>query len=368
MKKVFSLLLLLCCVQLLPAQEIENWCTKKMRKTAKPKVDSALLWQRMRTLNVTATTPYLIKLFVVIFADDNGSNIAASQTDVLRQITNMMNFYRSHDICFALGALQQVNNSDLNNMIADEEEAELEPYQRSSFITIFVHAKLYAEGETVNGSAYGIPNNYLSISGRAVEDASNISTLAHEMGHCFGLYHTFENLPVVGGEENVARSGGCKDCDTDGDYLCDTQADRDGTSESFIDPTTCTYTGSRRDECGSLLLMEPENIMAYGRRSCRKRFSAGQGNRCRDHIVSESILTDALAGENFNIFFSTFINSDYKIYVAKNTVTFNASNWESTGSAKVNATAQAIVVKAGTLFRPTSNAGYAVLRVNPYCQ
>ena len=368
MKKIVSILLFLCSIQFAHAQDIEKLCTSKMRKTAKPKVDSVLLKQRLKTLGITATKPYLIKLFVVIFADNDGSNVAATQDDVRRQIANMRDFFSSHDICFALGAIQRVNSTTLNYLNADEEEGPLSEYARSGLVTVFIHKSLFDSDGSVNGTAWGIPNNYLSVRASAIADTNNISTLSHEMGHCFGLYHTFENIFFVGGEENVARSGDCKDCDTDGDYLCDTQADRDPISLTFIDPVTCTYTGNRRDDCGFILLMEPENIMSYGRRPCRKRFTAGQGNRCRNHIVSESILSDALAGDNFNIFFPSVSTSDYKIYVARNTVTFGANGWLSTGSAKVSATANAIVVKAGTQFQPTANAGYAVLRVNPFCQ
>jgi hypothetical protein len=360
MKKLFLLLMILTVNYTASAQ---RECTKKMRKTAR-KLDTVQVNEKLRTLGISAGTPHMIKLFVVIFANSDGSNIAASQADVRRQITNMANFYAPHDICFALGAIQQVNNTELNSMDADNDEGLLSPYIRTGYITIFVHNSLFNSDGSLNGNAYGIPNYYLSIVGSAVAGTANISTMAHEMGHCFGLYHTFED---AFGEENVARSGGCKDCEDDGDYLCDTQADRDPVSDAFIS-NDCTYTGSRRDDCGSILLMELQNIMTYGRRSCRDHFTSGQGNRARSSIVSDAELTDATAGDNFTIFLSFTYNDDYKIYQAKNTVTFQASNYVATGTAKVNASARAIVVKAGTQFKPTANNGYAVLRVNPYCQ
>lgn len=341
-------------------------CSKKMRKTAH-KIDTTLVNQIKRNMGTLAEASYMVKLFVVIFADNNGSNVATTQAEVRRQIANMANFYAPHDICFAVGAFQQVNSTALNYMNIDDEEGLLSPYIREGYVTIFVHSSLFDSEGPSNGNAYGIPNYYLSIVKSAVENTDNTSTLAHEMGHCFGLYHTFENIPVIGGEENVARSGDCKDCEDDGDYLCDTQADRDPISGTFIS-NDCTYTGARKDECGTILLMELQNIMSYGFRPCRRRFTAGQGNRARSYIVSDAELNDALAGENFNIFLSFTFDDDYKIYVAKNTVSFQASNYLATGTAKVNAIANAIVVKPGTHFKPTANSGYAVLRVNPYCQ
>jgi len=363
MQKIISILIMCFGISMLYAQETPAWCAKKTRIHAKKKVDSTILAQRLKTLNVTATRPYLIKLFVVIFSSDDGSAATVSHEDVKRQIANMRDYFAPHDICFALAAIQNVNNSALYSINVIDEEVLLTPYIRDGYITIFVHNSVFNPGQPgIAGSAYDIPNNYLSVEGPVLADSDKI-LLAHEMGHCFGLLHTFEDFE---GEENVARSGGCKDCEDDGDYLCDTPADRIVAS-SFIDDN-CNYTGSRRDDCGSILIMATDNLMSYHRVSCITRFTAGQGNRCRNHIVSESILSDALAGDNFNIFFPSVSTSDYKIYVARNTVTFGANGWLSTGSAKVSATANAIVVKAGTQFQPTANAGYAVLRVNPFCQ
>lgn len=262
------------------AQIIKRECSSKMRKLAGKKVDSTLLQQRRQALRMTATTPYIIKLFVVIFANSDGSHVAASQADVRRQIANMSTFYAPHNICFILSATQQVNNSDLNNQDADNEEDDLSPYVRDNHITVFVHNDLFGDDGGLNGNAYGIPNNYLSIAGSAISSTDNISTLAHEMGHCFGLYHTFED---ANGVENVARSGGCRNCEDNGDYLCDTQADRD-TDPDFINANNCTYTGLRRDDCGSHLLMEPENIMTYGRRA------AGTISPQRREAVRETLL------------------------------------------------------------------------------
>jgi hypothetical protein len=94
--------------------------------------------------------------------------------------------------------------------------------------------------------------------------------------------------------------------------------------------------------------MELQNIMTYGRRPCRTRFSSGQGNRARGYIISDSELFDATAGENFTIFLSLTYTNDYKIYLAKNTVTFDADSYVATGTAKVSASANAIIVKACT--------------------
>ena len=133
-------------------------------------------------------------------------------------------------------------------------------YTRPYYLTIFIHTELVDASGDLNGIAYAIPNTYLSVVDDAILSTTNTSTLAHEMGHCFGLYHTFEGQF---GAENPARTGSCANCDTKGDYLCDTEADRN-TSETSIS-TSCLYTGTLKSSCDQMpFVMEPRNIMTYG--------------------------------------------------------------------------------------------------------
>lgn len=367
MKKIiYTSFFLLCLGKMGIAQpKTKRECGEKIRKLAGRRVDSTLLKTRKAQMRIGANEAYMIKLFVVIFANDDGSNVAASSEDVRRQIENMARFYQPHNICFVLGGTQQSNNTDHNNHNAETEEDEVAVYRRTGYITILVHANLVDNDGSLNGSAYGIPNNYLSIVGSAVADTANISTMAHEMGHCFGLYHTFETGNDV---ENVLRFGECRDCEDDGDYLCDTNADLE-LERNDVDPDDCRYTGGLKfDECGpEAYLFETENIMAYGRRPCRNHFTNGQGGRARDFIVSESDLSAALAVENLQILLPVSISNGLHMYTARSTVTFN-TNFTSSNTARISISANEIIIKPGTEFKPTANSGYAILRVNPFCQ
>jgi hypothetical protein len=345
-------------------------CSAKMRKLAGPRVDSTLLNMRKSQLRISANSTYMIKLFVVIFADDDGSNVAASSDDVRRQIENMSDFYRPHNICFVLGGTQVSTNTDHNNHNVDSEEDEVSVYRRTGFVTILVHNTLRTDDDpTLNGSAYAIPNNYLSIVGSAIASTTNLSTLAHEMGHCFGLFHTFETHPgdPLHGKENVLRFGDCRDCEEDGDYLCDTNADLELGNDD-VDATDCRYIGGLNfDDCGpEALLYETQNIMAYGRRSCRNHFSNGQGARARDFIVSDGDLSEALAVENLVQSLPRFYDDGLHMYTARNSVTFDLG-YEATGTARISISADEIIMKPGVEFRPTAGVGYAILRPNTFC-
>jgi hypothetical protein len=61
--------------------------------------------------------------------------------------------------------------------------------------------------------------------GIIVRNGAPFTTLPHEMGHYFDLFHTFE---IYFGYENIARAGGCANWNSKGDFLQDTPADPSG--------------------------------------------------------------------------------------------------------------------------------------------
>lgn len=299
-----------------------------------------------------------IKLFVHVFADDNGSNRAASDADILRQLENMQSFYAPMDICFKLIAIEQINSTDLNAHNTDHEESELAVHLIPKCMDIFVHRSLYNDDHTLNGNAYDIPNDYLSIVGSAAADTNNISTLAHEMGHCFGLYHTFETST---GSENATRSGGlCENCSFAGDLLCDTPADPHSDSYdtgNHID-ANCNYTGTIQDGCGDTYHMDPHNIMAYGSRPCRDDFTSGQGQRMRAFINSESILSDCVSPQDITL--PVIMNQNYvlgwQIHTARNSILVQGINYEISGLANGFISARTVRILPKTYFHPQSGS------------
>lgn len=99
--------------------------------------------------------------------------------------------------------------------------------------------------------------------------ATNGSTLAHELGHFFGLYHTHS---TVGGASFVDGSN----CETTGDLICDTAADP---NLQGIRLDGCIYEEEIRDPKGDLYRPNPANLMSYASWTCRKKFTSGQNER-----------------------------------------------------------------------------------------
>jgi len=255
--------------------------------------------------------PYCIKVYLTVFANNDGSNRASTDADQIRQFNAMLAQYRVHSICFVLLGIREVRNSDLNIQDKSEED-ELEPYLVPGAFNIFTHQQVQSDGILLGGTAYDIPNTgaYVSLAGpNNVSNPNDIVTMAHEVGHALGLFHTFERHPgdPLHGTESVERNpnADCWDCDVDGDYVCDTPADPDqevtqpllGSYLSANTNASCVYTGTWRDECDIPYQPSTRNAMSYGRGICLNEFTAGQATRMRYYLANESDFSAILAPE-----------------------------------------------------------------------
>ena len=109
--------------------------------------------------------------------------------------------------------------------------------------------------------------------------STNGSTLAHEIGHFFGLLHTHETFRGV----ELVDGSNCADA---GDLICDTPADP---NLSFTGVSGCSYQENFTDPSGNFYSPDPSNIMSYAPSNCRRSFTPGQTDLM--HFWYESELT-----------------------------------------------------------------------------
>ncbi|MEM9896947.1 MAG: T9SS type A sorting domain-containing protein [Bacteroidota bacterium] len=106
--------------------------------------------------------------------------------------------------------------------------------------------------------------------------AMNGSTLPHEIGHYFSLYHT-HGKTNNGTTDELVDGTNCADT---GDDICDTPADPNLSGK--VQNSNCAYTGTDTDANGAAFVPNTRNIMSYSTKACRDEFSTGQYERIRN--------------------------------------------------------------------------------------
>lgn len=201
-----------------------------------------------------------------------------------------------------LNRLYQINNMNVRffavcpQFITDPDAVDMNNWQ--SFWNQFAGANTDAwainvhvvEDNTSGNGVYNGVGDFIMVERNVYQGVASglTSTLAHEIGHYFGLDHTHRNhdkgkcrQEAVSRTRNftIGQFFGClppktgKICEKNGDGLCDTPADPNLSGKVN---GSCAYTDSEEDNWGDSYVPNTSNIMSYSRKSCREWFSPGQ--------------------------------------------------------------------------------------------
>jgi hypothetical protein len=126
----------------------------------------------------------------------------------------------------------------------------------------------------------------------------NGTTFPHEMGHFLSMLHPFQTTsvnPISSQAELVARPGATgktyqPNCGTNGDRLCDTEADylQGGWSG-------CNMNHTQRDRNNDVFGPDPTLYMSYSPDNCQTRFSTQQNSQMRSTCNGQRSYLQALA-------------------------------------------------------------------------
>jgi hypothetical protein len=151
-----------------------------------------------------------------------------------------------------------------------------------------VHVYLVLNPGLGAGKADGIPSNACFLGGTATYNGNSFPLVpshivSHEVGHCMGLQHTFNNF--VPGSTPATESNPC----TMGDFVEDTPVDPVTTKACMLSNCGYQQVGSdcpKFDPSGVAYTPKLNNIMAYTLTTCMTEFTVGQGDKMREDAMA----------------------------------------------------------------------------------
>ncbi|MGB3608437.1 MAG: T9SS type A sorting domain-containing protein [Psychroserpens sp.] len=269
-----------------------------------------------------------------IIRNDNGTG-GLSESNLNSAIAIMNQFYANAYVEFFLcDGINYIDDSNFYNFSTSQESALTSPNNVSNVINIyFANSVSTSTGGGLCGYTYlpGGPETILMNNSCTM----NGSTLAHEMGHFFGLPHTHGYSNTTLTTELVDGSN----CENSGDYICDTPADPK-LGYSTVNGA-CDYTGNATDANGDTFVPDTNNVMSYARQSCRNQFSIGQYARIYAvYEASRSAMTCPSISVEMTANYTTGCNSDMNVDFTDNSNGATSWSWDVDGDNTVDYTTQ----------------------------
>jgi PKD repeat protein len=210
--------------------------------------------------------------FHLVRRSDGTGGITASQVEgILAQLNT---YYEPANMRFSqFGELNFIDNDDLYNFDAAREDQAATGNDVRNVVNLYFFNSIRSGGSPLCGYTRFPPSTDRVILAYGCVLGGN-TTLEHELGHYFTLYHTHGKTNTGTTDELVDGSN----CTVAGDDICDTPADPNLTGRV----QNCQYIGSARDANGQSYRPDPSNIMAYAPDQCQNKFTDGQYARIRN--------------------------------------------------------------------------------------
>ncbi len=213
--------------------------------------------------------PDIIPIALHIITDSNGEGNEMTAESFLRALDSINQYLIQVELRAELCVLNIVPDDENVNALIDFDGQIIDSLHESGYVNIFMPNTVNGNDGEGNSTIIGglfTDDDFLFILGKG----ATYGLIAHELGHFFGLYHTFETRF---GEELVNRSN----CDRAGDLLCDTDADH-GLQRTDVDSINCTwlYPNTVFDSNNEAFDPSTTNFMSYSQLHCIREFSQEQ--------------------------------------------------------------------------------------------
>lgn len=215
--------------------------------------------------NIVNSIP--VKAYIIRNSDGSGGLSMAELNDA---ISNLNSVYNDAFLEFFLcDGVEYIDDDKLCHFKRGDEKSLTETNYVPGLLNLYFTDYIENDSnQSICGYSDNVGRNDIVVMKNSC--ATNSSSLAHELGHFFSLLHTHG----ADNDKMTTELVDGRNCDTDGDGICDTPADP-RLKSSTVD-SSCNYTGTETDANGDAFNPDTNNMMSYSRKECRIHFSEQQ--------------------------------------------------------------------------------------------
>ncbi len=204
-----------------------------------------------------------------VFVKEEKETISSAAKERMKKVTKNLNYsFRNTRSRFYVDKVEilvsKIKLEDLSENADNVYDAFSQTHDDPRMITVFIldHRGEFCtiDGQQLSCSKVGGFSYILSERANNIVmspfDIDNPKIVAHEFGHFFGLFHTFET--GLFGRESFDKD----ECSTTGDLICDTPPDPGTVFEIYVNYATCEMVGLEGPD-GYMYKPILHNIMSY---------------------------------------------------------------------------------------------------------
>ncbi|MEQ8910279.1 MAG: M43 family zinc metalloprotease [Vicingaceae bacterium] len=229
-----------------------------------------------------APLPCIEKKFSIVahIVLDSSGNANILESDILDNIDFLNQHFEPICVSFEICDFNYVANYQYDSLHEDKERPEIRVKNdlKDRINMMFIEGIEEVDGICGKATVGGIgTSGFVNILKSCVGPSDY--TISHELGHYFGLVHTFEG-------SGVELADG-SNCETAGDQICDTPADPfvvGDPQESYV--KDCRFISTKKDANDDFYNAHVGNIMSYY--ECQCEFTVGQYRKMAETYLNSS--------------------------------------------------------------------------------